>query len=136
MLWKGPAAVGAGVVLAMGLGVTAPNAVQHNEFRSEYAPGSCLDCWAGFGPSSTTCNEGACRHWLWTPGIPATGMRQDATGLCVTVRNDVATRKPCAVTDAAALGKLSPARPNPAEPRVLITDATGSTPRSPASPPP
>jgi hypothetical protein len=96
-------AVVVGVVLATGLSSAPANAVPTTTLFENQAPGGwCLDYRADYGPYVFGCNNGDYQRWHWDDDVEVTALRQVATRLCLTLRNDQLTMKPCAAADTAA----------------------------------
>ncbi|UXY31966.1 RICIN domain-containing protein [Streptomyces sp. HUAS TT20] len=108
MVLKRLAAVGAVVGLAVGLSSTPASAAPvTTAFQNSAGSKACLDFRADYGPYVFSCNLGAYQKWHWDNDYEYTALRQVATKLCLTLRNDQLTMKPCAAADKAALWQIS-----------------------------
>ncbi|MEV6840536.1 RICIN domain-containing protein [Streptomyces sp. NPDC051133] len=104
MLVNRLAAVGVGIVLAVGLSSGPANAASvTTRFENQVEPLKCLDFRADRGVYVTGCNSGDYQKWIWSRTPDFTALRQVATRLCLTLRNGQVTMKPCAAADKAAL---------------------------------
>ncbi|MCX4538145.1 RICIN domain-containing protein (plasmid) [Streptomyces sp. NBC_00841] len=120
MLKKRLAAVGAVVGLTVGLGSTPASAEPVITSFANYAGAmACLDFRADYGPYVFGCNHTDYQMWYWAEGDEYTALRQKATKLCLTVRNDQPTMKPCAAADQAAVWQISSSNP-----RLIQNSAT------------
>ncbi|GAB7035750.1 RICIN domain-containing protein [Streptomyces sp. NPDC021749] len=112
MLLKRLAAVGTGVVLMVGLSSTPASATPRTTgFRNQSTGKPCLDFRADYGPYVFYCNRTAYQRWHWDDDYEYTALRQVATGLCLTLRNNRLTMKPCAAADKAALWQIDETDP-------------------------
>ena len=104
MAWNRLAAVGTGMVLAAGLTSTPASAAPvTTRFENQVAPLKCLDYYAARGIYLTSCNSGDFQEWIWNNDPDSvTALRQVASRLCLTLRNDQLAMKPCAAADEAA----------------------------------
>ncbi|MFE6739702.1 RICIN domain-containing protein [Streptomyces tubercidicus] len=112
MLLKKVAAVGAVVGLTVGLSsAPATAAPVTTAFQNSAGKRACLDFRADYGPYVFYCNLGEYQKWHWDNEYEYTALRQVATKLCLTLRNDRLTMKPCAAADKAALWQISSSTP-------------------------
>ncbi|WP_030797281.1 RICIN domain-containing protein [Streptomyces sp. NRRL S-337] len=112
MLLKRLAAVGAGIALVVGLSSTPANAIPRTTgFRNQATDKPCLDFRADYGPYVFNCNRTDYQRWHWDDDYEYTALRQVATKLCLTLRNDRLTMKPCAAADQAAQWQIDETEP-------------------------
>jgi hypothetical protein len=112
MLLKRLAAVGASVALAVGLSSAPASAIPRTTgFKNQATDKPCLDFRADYGPYVFNCNSTDYQRWHWNDDYEYTPLRQVATKLCLTLRNDQLTMKPCAAADAAALWTIDETEP-------------------------
>ncbi|MEU8991915.1 RICIN domain-containing protein [Streptomyces sp. NPDC048558] len=112
MLLKRLAAVGAVVALAVGLSSTPASAVPRTTgFQNQATDKPCLDFRADYGPYVFNCNGTDYQKWHWNDDFEYSALRQVATRLCLTLRNDQLTMKPCAAADDAALWQIDETDP-------------------------
>jgi hypothetical protein len=103
MRGKRLAVVAAVVGLAVGFGSPPASATAvTNRFQNYAGSQACLDFRADYGLYVFGCNYSDYQKWHWDNDLEYTALRQKATGLCLTVRNDQPTMKPCLAADQAA----------------------------------
>lgn len=107
------AAVGAVVALVGGLSSAPADAVPRTSgFRNQAADHrGCLDFRADYGPYIFNCNHTSYQRWYWNDDYEYTALRQQATGLCLTLRNGQLTMKPCSAADDAAMWQIDETQP-------------------------
>ncbi|MFF8952550.1 ricin-type beta-trefoil lectin domain protein [Streptomyces sp. NPDC014940] len=106
------AAAGAGAVLAVSLSGTPANAAPVlSNFVNQATDRPCLDFRADYGPYVFNCNGTSYQRWYWNDDVEYTALRQQATRLCLTLRNDQLTMKPCSAADDAALWQIDETKP-------------------------